>query len=269
MALDVLVEYLRDPYQRTARVFPGLLTALPLLVPLLWILGPRNPLLTAMLTLVTSCGAIYGLASVARGLGKRLEEKMLAQWGGMPTTIILRHRDTFLDSYSKTRYRAAIAAKLGVELPSAEDETRNPAAADQVYNGVTRHLRELTRGKEHTLLLKENIAYGFHRNMLAMKPLGLATSFAGIVFGLVQSQVVQFSPFHFQVAKLLSPGTSGGITLFTAAVMLISWAYFSEAHLKRIGYAYAERLFESGTGIKAQRSRARVPAKPAENQPKQ
>lgn len=77
MAIQAFLELVRDPYQQKARVFPGLLTALPLLVPLLWILGPKNPVLTALVTLATSCGAIYGLASVARGLGKRLEERLV------------------------------------------------------------------------------------------------------------------------------------------------------------------------------------------------
>jgi len=77
VAIQAFLELVRDPYQQKARVFPGLLTALPLLVPLLWILGPKNPVLTALVTLATSCGAIYGLASVARGLGKRLEERLV------------------------------------------------------------------------------------------------------------------------------------------------------------------------------------------------
>lgn len=261
MALNALIESFRDPYQQKARVFPGLLTALPLLVPFLWILGPRSPSLTVLLTLVTSCGTIYSLASVARGRGKKLEEKLQARWGGMPTTIILRHRDTFIDEYSKTRYRAAIKATLGVDLPTQEEEARDPAAADRLYSGVTRHLRELTRGKEHPLLLKENIAYGFHRNMLAMKPLGVSTSILGIAFGLLLTRAVEFSPLRVQVVKILSPGAAGGITLFVATVVLISWTYFTEAHLKRIGYAYAERLFESVTGIKPRRSHAKSAAK--------
>ncbi|VWD48341.1 hypothetical protein [Burkholderia contaminans] len=249
MAIDALIDYLRDPYQRTARVFPGLLTALPLLIPLLWILGPRSPILTALLALVTSCGAIYGLASGARGLGKRLEERLIKNWGGMPTTIILRHRDSHLDNYTKSRYHKIIGEKLQITLPSIEEEERDPTSSDQIYSGVTRHLRELTRGKKYALLLKENIAYGFHRNMLAMKPIGLCTSAIGIFFGLLQSQVIQFAPLHVQLSKLLTPGTAAGITLFGATAILFSWLYFTEAHLKRIGYAYAERLFESACDI--------------------
>ncbi|QET02993.1 hypothetical protein FOB72_13670 [Cupriavidus pauculus] len=253
MALNGLLELVRDPYQQKARVFPGLLTALPILVPLLWILGPKNPILTALLGLVTSCGAIYGLASVARGLGKRLEGRLVAKWGGLPTTIILRHRDRHLDDYSKARYRSVIEAKLGVKLPTVDEENAEPDVADQMYDGVTRHVRELTRGKEHALLLKENIAYGFHRNMLAMKPLGVITSLVGMLFGVMISGMVQLSPFQIHADKVASPGAAGGITLVVSIVVFASWMYFTEDHVKRIAYTYAERLFESLTVIKQQR----------------
>lgn len=70
--------------------------------------------------LLGGCGAIYALASVARGRGKQLEEMLVAKWGGMPTTIALRHRDKFLDGVSKQRYHTAITAKLGIDMPRTE-----------------------------------------------------------------------------------------------------------------------------------------------------
>ncbi|MGY6174231.1 hypothetical protein [Paraburkholderia strydomiana] len=256
---------IKDPYQQKARVFPGLLTVFPLLVPLLWILGPKNPILTALVTLATSCGAIYGLASVARGRGKRLEEKLLVKWGGLPTTLVLRHRDQYLDSYTKDRYRKTIEAKLGMKLPSTEEEYADSEAADKVYMGVTRHLRELTRGKEHALLLKENIAYGFHRNMLAMKPLGLATSVLGAMFGVFVSGAVRVAPVEVHPEKILDPGAAAGITLVVSLALFVHWFYFTEGYVRRIAYVYAERLFEALPSIKQQRrsSSARKDEPPA------
>ncbi|WP_242540508.1 hypothetical protein [Trinickia mobilis] len=245
MNLNLVLEQLRDPYQRQARIFPGLLTVLPLLVPLIWIFGPKSPILTALLGLVGGCGAIYALASVARGRGKRLEEKLLDRWGGMPTTLILRHRDGFLDSVSKNRYHDGIKAKLGITLPTPDEERRDIAAADDVYIGATRLLRELTRGKANALLLKENIAYGFHRNMFAMRPIGALACVLGIMLGLVLSKTVQFHPVAFDVLNLASPGASGGMTLVVSVALLFFWWHFNEDQVKRIGYVYAERLFES------------------------
>lgn len=71
----------KDPYERNARVVPGLLVALPLLVPLLCVYGAKHPVLTGLIGLLAGCGAIYALASVARGRGKKLEESLVATWG--------------------------------------------------------------------------------------------------------------------------------------------------------------------------------------------
>lgn len=255
MSISTLLNQLKDPYEQKARVFPGLLVVLPLLVPLLWIFGPKNPILTTLLGLIVSCGTIYALASIARGMGKRLEEKLVAQWGGMPTTLILRHRDTFLDSLTKSRYHNDIRLKLGITPPTIEEEQANPIAADDIYIGSTRQLREMTRGKSHALLLKENIAYGFHRNMLAVRPIGVLTSLIGIIFGLVLSDAIQLKPLNFDFSNLASPSIAGGMTLAVATMLLLSWIYFNERSVKLMGYVYAERLFESLQSLPTKRKK--------------
>ena len=75
----------------------------------------------------------------------------------VPTTIALRHRDTLLDSISKQHYHAVIVTKLGIALPTAQEETADPANADDTYVEATKRLRELTRDDKQ-LLLKKNIA---------------------------------------------------------------------------------------------------------------
>lgn len=234
-----------DSYERKARVFPALLVALPLLVPLVLTLGLRNPLLTATLGLASCCGVVYAIASVARGLGKRLETKLVARWGGMPTTLILRHRDPFLDPVTTQRYHAEIRSRLSIELPGPTEEAADPMAADNAYVGATRHLRELTRGNSHSMLLKENIAYGFHRNMLAMRPIGTFTSVLGIAIGLVLSGVLHITASGFQLDGIASVKPTGAMTVGISLAIFAAWFYFTEDAVRRMGYVYAERLFES------------------------
>jgi hypothetical protein len=74
---DNIFELVKDPYERKARVIPGLLVALPLLVPLLCVYGAKHPVLTGVIGLLGGCGAIYALASVARGRGKKLKRSWL------------------------------------------------------------------------------------------------------------------------------------------------------------------------------------------------
>lgn len=242
--MTTIFELVKDPYERKARVTPGLLVALPLLVPLLCVYGAKHPVLTGVVGLLGGCGAIYALASVARGRGKKLEEMLVAKWGGMPTTIALRHRDRFLDSVSKQRYHTAITEKLGIAMPTAEEESANPDKADDIYIGATRRLRELTRSNKK-LLLKENIAYGFHRNMLAMKPVGIVSCLLGIAYGLVIAKVLQVIPPHFVPAHLAEPGLAADLTLLTSMALLAGWLlYFDKSAVRRMGFVYAERLFE-------------------------
>ncbi|SDH71139.1 hypothetical protein [Propionivibrio dicarboxylicus] len=256
MNISTFLNQFKDPYERKARVFPGLLVVLPLLVPLLWIFGPKNPVMTTLLGLVVSCGAVHALASIARGMGKRLEEKLVERWGGMPTTLILRHRDSFLDSLSKSRYHKDIRLKLGIILPTAEEELANPVAADDAYIGATRLLREMTRGKNHALLLKENIAYGFHRNMLAVRPIGVLSCFISFLVGLVLSGALQLNPLAVDMTKLATPDLAGGMTLAVATTLLLSWIYFNDRSVKLMGYVYAERLFESLQSLPTKRSKS-------------
>ena len=252
-----LVELARDPYERKARLTPALLVALPILIPLISVYGPRHPVLTVCVGLFGGCGAMYALASIARGLGKKLEETLVREWGGMPTTIALRHRETALDGVSKRRYHEAISSKLGIAMPTAEEEAADPIKADDIYVGATRRLRELTRG-DKSLLLKENIAYGFHRNMLALKPLGIAVSLFGLGYGLVIAKVVQLAPFAFEPSKLTDPGLAAALTIVVCIAHLGAWSlYFNGEAVKRVGFAYADRLFECLPKQKTSPSRSR------------
>lgn len=244
MSFLKIVDQMRDPYERKARIIPGLLAILPLLLPILCAYGPKHPILTSVITLLAGCGAMFGLGSVARGLGKALEERLVRKWGGMPTTICLRHRDHFLDNYTKQRYRDLIKSKLDILMPTADEESLNPSQADNIYMGVTRKLKELTRDNK-ALLLKENINYGFHRNMTGMKPVGLVTSLIGIFYSLVSANLVLFDPFEFHPSHLLAPGLAAIVTFAVSAALLMAWLfYFNEAAIRRIGFVYAERLFE-------------------------
>ncbi len=108
-----------DAYSRQARLFPGLLSIFPPLVTVLaWF--PQlllSNLGTTLLTLVTSCGLLYALGSLARTMGKSVEAQLLAEWGGWPTTIFLRHAGP-LDPSTLGRYHGFLARNVpGIKFP--------------------------------------------------------------------------------------------------------------------------------------------------------
>jgi len=253
-----LLQQFTDPYERNARVVPALLVALPILVPLVAVYGPKDPLLTAVGALMGGCGVIYALASVARGRGKALEEHLIQKWGGLPSKLVLRHRDTHFDRVTKKRYHDSILEKLNIRMPTEEEEAFNPGLADEAYMGVTWHMRELTRNTKN-LLLKENIAYGFHRNMLGMKSVGILTSTLGFLLALVVAKIAHIKSPYISLENIVEPGLPGGISMLVSASLFAAWAfYFNEDKVRRMGYAYAERLFEQLSAIpKPQKKMAR------------
>ena len=111
--------------------------------------------------------------------GKRLEEIPYREWGGKPTTQLLRHRDNTIEGVTKQRYHAFLAGKINVPFPDKNQEANNSVAADEVYQSGVRWLLNHTRpedNKKFELIFKENVAYGFRRNALGVKPLGLVIS---------------------------------------------------------------------------------------------
>src|SRR5207302_5823609 len=110
-----------------------------------------------------------------RARGRLLEKRLYSEWGGIPTTAWLRHRDDNLDSITKARYHRFLESRIdGLKIPSAESETNDPAAADKAYASAVKWLLEYTRNaKSFPLVFNENVYYGFRRNTLAAKPVAL------------------------------------------------------------------------------------------------
>jgi hypothetical protein len=271
MPVGKFLDAIRDPYEREARMYPALLVVLPILVLLLGHYGADSRLLKGLLLLVCSCGVIYALANVARGLGKRCEERLVEKWGGMPTTIALRHRDNFFDSVTKRRYHDAIARGTGIALPSPDAEAKDPRAADDSYVAATRRVRELTRGdnKAFALLRKENAAYGFHRNMLGVRWIGIAAALIALIYESFSSRVFAFAPPYFDVAALTNLGAFTYVTLTVCLILLLAWLmYFTDSSVRRIGFSYAERLFECAASLPESAQRV-LPKRSARSQRKE
>ena len=239
--LSRYISQFTDPYERKARLWPGLLVVAPVVVALATRFGMNHPVLGAAATVVGACGGMY----------EELEERLVRIWGGMPTTIALRHRDSFLDGVSKQRYHDLITRKLGLRMPTADEEAADPAKADDAYIGATKRLRELTRS-DRGLLFKENISYGFHRNMLAMKRTGIAVCLISLIYGFAEAGVIRSQSPYLSPERLGQLDISSGITLAVSLVFLVIWIlHFKPAPVRRIGFAYAERLFERLPSLKA------------------
>jgi hypothetical protein len=128
-----------------------------------------------LVTVATSCGAILLLSQIARDRGKQREPELYAAWGGKPSVAMLRNRDQRIDENSKARYRSFLNRQLpDLIFPTGDEEQADPQRADGIYESVTAWLLTQTRDtKVFSLLFRENISYGFRRNLWGLKPVGL------------------------------------------------------------------------------------------------
>ena len=70
-----------DSYNLKARLYPALLTLLPIgITGILW-LSEFITLINSVILLIATCGGLLVLASISRNLGKNIEAKLLAKWG--------------------------------------------------------------------------------------------------------------------------------------------------------------------------------------------
>lgn len=250
MTLDEVVSKVTDPYERPARLYPALLALLPLLALIMLLYGPKTTALTGAVTVAVSCGGLHLTTNLCRELGKRLEEKLYRAWGGKPTTQLLRHRDSTIEVVTKHRYHTFLAGKINVPFPDKEHEANDPAAADDIYQSGVRWLLNHTRpedGKKFDLLFKENVAYGFRRNGLGVKPFGLLVAIAALIWVLVAEGVL-VSPNHrfIDVSALSRMPEEPTASLIVSSAMIFTWLFFfTEISTRTAAFTYAETLLRA------------------------
>lgn len=170
-----------DTYGRRARLSPALLVMLPvsfyllLQLPELAALPGRPAWVTLLWPVAVTAGVPFLLTNVVRSRGKAAEKRLLATWGGFPTTHVLRHRDAG-SAQRREHRRQRLHELLDVDLPTAAEEEQDPAAADQRYQLTVERLiaRVRAQADKFPLVREENTHYGFRRNLLGLKPYALA-----------------------------------------------------------------------------------------------
>ncbi|MFM9967446.1 MAG: hypothetical protein ACKVQK_03445 [Burkholderiales bacterium] len=249
MGLSEIVASVTDPYERKARLWPALLAGLPIFVLVALLYAPTGDTPEKIGMLVVSCGGLYLLANICREFGKRLEPRLFEEWGGKPSTQLLRHRNSGIESVTKRRYHEFLTAKIRTNFPTAAEETSNPVAADETYQSAVRWLLDHTRDPtKFGLLLKENIEYGFRRNALGLKPVAI---FLGVL-------VLAWIPFaHGQLLQSLghtilgiestqSLSVNAVVVLVVALTMTLVWTFFfTPQRVRNAAFTYADVLLRA------------------------
>lgn len=241
-----------DSYSRQARLFPALLTIFaPLLTALAWF----PDLMTSnvgsiLLTLATSCGLVYAGSSLARTKGKLVEQRLLKEWGGWPTTYLLRHSSR-LDRHTRGRYHDYLAKKVpGLTMPTAGNERHDPKSADEAYSSAVKWLKEHVR-KTAPLVDKENAQYGFRRNMRGVRTLGLCGALVALLGSLIfigaqvsawPTTLGDIKPFLAELRAAASPPIWAVVV--ADFLIVLGWTFVvTDGWVKAGAEQYAEALF--------------------------
>jgi hypothetical protein len=250
MILDYITTKVTDPYDRQARLYPALLCVLPIVALVAVLYAPDMSGFRKAAAITVSCGGVYLITNICREMGKRLEEKLFGQWGGKPTTQLLRHGNGVVDSVTKHRYHAFLAARIGATFPNADQEKIDPAKADEAYRSGIVWLLGRTRpadGKKFNLLFRENVAYGFRRNALGVKPFGLIMATGSLLWVLIAEGILVGSAHKFIDMKAFYRLPVAAIASLTVSVaMILVWFFFiTKTTVRSAAFAYAQALLRT------------------------
>jgi hypothetical protein len=187
----------------------------------------------------------FVLAQLARDAGKAIEGPLWASWGGPPTVRMLRHRDTTIAPGSKSLlHRHLIELGIVDRLPSESEERDHPGHADEAYltcaDWLRRKALELKSKAPFDVVHSENISYGYRRNILGIKPYGLAI--------LCVALAIAVAAFFFNREPYIE---------FCGIVVVGAYLIFgvTEAALQRAADEYSKRLLDAAQALPTPKKR--------------
>ena len=234
-----------DRYDRKSRLRPSLLCGLPLVASVILLIPELGAIWGSIGGVVVYGGASMLLIQIVRDLGKALEERLYQSWSGKPSAAMLRHIDCRLSKPTKDRYRSFLSGAVpGLALASPQEEEENPGQADAGYDSANRWLLEHTRDHARfDLLFKENINYGFRRNLLALKPIALGMDAIALmlVFG---TAIAAWTGQFGSTSLALSQEWWASVVIMAVHTMLFV-AYIRADWVRLAAETYAQQLLAS------------------------
>ena len=244
-----------DPYDREARLKPALLTALPIFVPILLLIPEFDLIRVSLIGFIVCFGVTTFLTHVGRNWGKRLEPALFQTWGGRPSMAMLRHSDTRLAVATKERYRNFLMHTVpGLKLSSEEEEQNCPQKADAGYQSASDWLLTQTRDRgRFGLLFRENISYGFRRNIWALKRWAFVADCITIAIVAVVILVFDLWTGEF-IATIQSIGILIWLSIFSTLIHILCFIFIVQKKwVRSAAEAYAQQLLAACDTLEGER----------------
>lgn len=235
-----------DPYSWRARLLPVVIAGSPALAFMI-AGGVSIDAKTGVASLLVGALGLV-LCGIARDAGFKLQSGLWTEWGGSPTVRRLRWRDNPQNHQALSRLHDVIEAVTGVPLPNAAAEAVDPQAADNAYTEATTVLRNRTRDtKRFNLVFSDNMEYGFRRNCLGLRPLGLVLA----VLGAITSVTLCITGTRTLAKEFESWGWPGIVSVVSVVFWLV---VVNPEWVRKPAETYAERLIEAADTLKQESS---------------
>lgn len=231
-----------DRYSLNARIYPIVIFYMPAII-LAVLFSLKFDKYIHLFTSFGIVGALsYLFSQLGRDGGKTKEKELWKSWGGAPTTQLLRWSNTEININTKKRYHNKLSTLCTLDnLPDANFERSNPNEADEAYQAWTKFLISKTRdNKKFSVLFKDNMNYGFRRNLWGMKNYALSLIVILMAGTFIYYWVTTKSPDPtlYPVEFIIAEGILLVILLFWVFIINKNW-------IKVPAFAYAERLLET------------------------
>ena len=231
-----------DKYNIQARIYPVIIGFFPIIALGLCYTFEFKSTLHFLSSIEITGVLVFLFSQLGRDMGKKKEKDLWRKWNGCPSVQLLRLRDNSIDVITKNRYHQKLNGICPVpKVPTFNMEKTHPEKADDVYVAWTRHLISQTRDpRKFSLLFKENISYGFRRNLWGIKNFSIILILACLVgnylFWMFRWRT--YSPSMYPVSFLYSTVLLLFILLFWLLIIRSHW-------IRPVAFSYAERLLEA------------------------
>ena len=146
--------------------------------------------------------------------------------------------------------RDTLARKIDTAFPDAGQEKSNPAKADEAYQSGAHWLLDHTRpddGKKFDLLFRDNVTYGFRRNALGVRPLGIVIAIRCPLWVLAEGHLffgAGVTIIDWSALGQLSPPTIASLAV--SGMMLLVWMFFfAKTSLRTCAFSFGWTLLRT------------------------
>ena len=210
-----------NTYTIHARFFPCIISALPLFI--LWFFLSVNIQLkelgTYLLSLKFYGGTtlsiifLYFYAQVLRITSKIIETKLFHDKTGFPTTYLMTYVDDTFSKRYKDKYRSLVKEQFNIDLLDESEEAVDIVEARKRLNEATQLIK--LKIKSGHLVLKQNIWYGFVRNLVGGAIYSIIFCIINIVIGLTR-----YNNSILVISSVILLVVYAGVVLFRKQILI-------------------------------------------------